>query len=146
MAEEKTIRENGIVFRLNEDLTATAVQYMGGQFGTMAIVIPETVQGHTVTGIDSGVFRRCDNIGKLSIPRTVTYIGFNALPKCRKEVEKVCVGEKVIGYDYFQGCIKHTYYAPEYENVTKEIPVVQIVKGSYAERYCKDNKIRYMLE
>ena len=46
------------------------------------IVIPSTIDGHTVTGIGSQAFMGCKNLTSVSIPNTVTAIGDGAFYDC----------------------------------------------------------------
>lgn len=57
-------------YRVDGDTVAV---YRGG--GTGEVTIPESVDGKTVTGIDSGAFSECRDITGINIPSGVTSIG-----------------------------------------------------------------------
>lgn len=52
--------------------------YTGGE----ALVIPESVDGQTVTALSDDCFRDCDAITSVTLPDTLTSIGSNAFADC----------------------------------------------------------------
>lgn len=139
--EEVLVVQNGFILRLSGNHTVSVVEYTGSN---AYAEIPKTYLTHPVTEIEAGAFRDVRHIKKLSISSTILKIGEHALPRGYHTVqEQICVGEEIIGYDYFQGCIKETYTKPIYQYITKDVPIVHVDKGSYAESYCIENKIPY---
>lgn len=69
------------------------------------ICIPETIDGHTVVGIDQGAFQGESGIGGIFLPDTVTEIGEQAFKDCTA-LDVVCVGGGLqnIGNEAFSGC------------------------------------------
>lgn len=47
-----------------------------------SVTIPQTVNGYTVVGVSSSAFSRCRSITKVTLPKTVTYLGMNAFSSC----------------------------------------------------------------
>ncbi|MCJ7801839.1 MAG: leucine-rich repeat domain-containing protein, partial [Candidatus Marinimicrobia bacterium] len=47
-----------------------------------ALVIPDTIEGYTVTAIDNGVFYQCTSLTSITIPASVTSIGNNCFMFC----------------------------------------------------------------
>ena len=70
------------------------------------VVIPETYNGKTVTGIAPSAFLNCEKIEKVIIPDTVTYIGDSAFERCLalKEIA-VPYGVTKINDHVFTDCI-----------------------------------------
>lgn len=70
-----------------------------------AMVIPDTIEGHPVTAIDSDAFFKCDRIKSLTIPGSITSIGSRAFSGCKK-IESITIHEGVtdIGEAAFSGC------------------------------------------
>ncbi len=52
------------------------------------LTIPETINGVTVTRIDSHSIKSCDKLKELNIPKTVSYIGYSSFQDCTN-LEKV---------------------------------------------------------
>lgn len=137
---EALVVQNGFALRLIGNGTASVAEYTGSNTHPE---IPKAYLEYPVTEIEAGAFRN-SHIETLAVPSTITKIGDHALPRGYHTMqEKICVGEEIIGYDYFQGCIKETYTKPIYEYITKDVPIVHVDKGSYAESYCMENKIPY---
>lgn len=47
-----------------------------------AVTIPQTVNGYTVVGVSKYAFSDCKSITKVTLPRTVTYLGMGAFSSC----------------------------------------------------------------
>ena len=77
-------------------------------------------------------FEGCTNLDEIKIPDNVQSIGFNAFFRCIN-LKKINIPEsvKTIGKDAFEDC----------DNLT-----VTVEKGSFAEKYCIANNIKYMYE
>ena len=72
------------------------------------VVIPETVNGYTVTGIGVYSFQGC-YFTKITIPETVTFIGDNAFGQCWN-LRDVDIPQKVVlGYSTFSRCERLTH-------------------------------------
>ena len=139
-SRQALVVQNGFILRLKENDIASVVKYTGS---STYVEIPKTYLNHPVTEIEEGALLN-PHIEALVIPSTILNIGNHALPEgYAKVTDKICVGEH-IGHEYFQGCIKDTYTVPIYEYFTKDVPIIRVSKGSYAECYCKKNKIPYI--
>ena len=125
-------KEEHITFLLKPDGTAE-VTYCAGWYGDR--IIPETVAGYRVTTIGANAFPN-GSCRSLFIPNSVTEI--KSLP--------VDFTEKVWDRPRF-GMRENAMDVDELVLVERTYSVYIYVKpNSYAERYCKDNKIRYMLK
>lgn len=79
-------------FRITDEEAKTVEVY--GNYGTDesgpaidaetegSVIIPNHIEGYTVTGISSWAFRNCQKITSVSIPDGVTYIGASAFRTC----------------------------------------------------------------
>ena len=87
---------------------------------------------NSVTSIGNEVLKWCDNLTTITIPDSVTSIGEMAFREC-KNLTTITIPNSVtsIGEDAFYNCEKLTIHAP---------------KGSYAEQYAKENKIKFIAE
>ena len=74
---------------------------------TGELIIPETLNGMTVTGISKNAFKDCTELTKVVIPDTVTTIELSAFQGCTG-LESVVMGNNVtyIGSSAFNGCTK----------------------------------------
>jgi hypothetical protein len=132
MAEQNTITEDYITYRCRPDGTAV-VAHCSGWYGDR--IIPETVAGYRVTSIGANAFPE-GSCRSLYIPDSVTEI--KSLP--------VDFTEKVWDRPRFD-MRENAMDIDEPVLVVRTYSVYIYVKpNSYAERYCKDNKIRYMLK
>ena len=129
------------IFTSGTGITASALQY--GNFtyslsnGGVTIekytgseenvVIPKTIDGHTVTGIGTDSFYHCKTIKTVSIPDSVTYIG-SAFDNC-SNLESVNLpnGIKQLPGNLFYGCTA-------LKSITIPASVERI--ASYAFSYC----------
>lgn len=92
--------------------------------GITKITLPETI-----TYIDKHAFCGLWQLSEVNIPKSVTEILFQAFFECKALAEiKLSSGITFIGKNAFGGC-----------------PKLKVVlhRGSYAERYCKENNINY---
>ncbi len=89
------IVENGkaAIFEVNEFLTGD-------------VVVPSTLGGYPVTGIERGAFMGIEGITGITIPDCVTYIGENAFSDCTA-LESVSIGDGVtsVTWSAFENCI-----------------------------------------
>lgn len=69
------------IYTVNDDGTATITKYNGND---ALLVIPNEIDGHTVTEIRWDAFSGCTSLINVVIPDSVTYIGESAFDKCDK--------------------------------------------------------------
>lgn len=144
----RRISRNNMVFRLTKNQTAALERYTG--HGSR-VNIPETVEGYPVVQIDADAFSDHYELTRVEIPSGVTYIGMGAFRNCgrvvkededlsraygarsRREMEEMFG----YGYEYYEGRV-----------MSGEDPItvsyhltVTVHRGSYAERYCRQNNI-----
>ena len=83
-----------------------------------------------IISIGDMAFMGSSSLKSVNIPSTVTSIGSNAFYGCTS-LEKIIIGENVksIGSDTFTNCTAAIY----------------VKKGSYAEQYCTQNGLDYLL-
>lgn len=69
------------------------------------LVIPETIDGMTVTGITKNAFENCTELTKVVIPNTVTTISSSAFKGCKK-LEEVVMSENTTSIEWsaFANC------------------------------------------
>ncbi|MDB4522830.1 leucine-rich repeat protein, partial [Akkermansiaceae bacterium] len=69
------------------------------------LVIPDTIEGNSVTSIGDGAFFRCDGLTSITIPDSVTSIGAEAFNRCTA-LTSITIPDGVtsIGYSAFSGC------------------------------------------
>lgn len=91
------------------------------------IILPES---GVLKEIGNGAFSKLEKLTQLVIPETVTAIGDMAFSDC-KSLMRVYIPESVttFGKDLFNGCASPTVYG---------------VSGSAAEKYAKENNIRFI--
>ncbi len=84
----------------NGEVTVTGYLGAGGD-----VVIPDTLGGYPVTGIDGSAFEGCSSLTSVTIPEGVTSIGTWVFSAC-KNLTSVTIPEGVasIGYAAFTGC------------------------------------------
>ena len=72
VAENGTQEQHDWEGKLYSDGTAEITKYTGSD---KDVVIPSTIEGHTVTSLEQDVFRNNTTVESIHIPATVTYIG-----------------------------------------------------------------------
>lgn len=132
--QEQVVVVREIEYRLKPDGTAVVEKDTGSPWVGRDIRIPEYIQEHKVVSIADGAFSCRNNLASLFVPATVTWIGNNALPQGRWE-------KVLIGYQEEYGWYRKGSF-PMYGN--EIVPIVRVVSGSYAERYCKEQNIKYV--
>ena len=76
---ESVLEYNGVLFKLNVDGTLTVTGYIGSSAN---VVVPETVNGHTVTVIGECAFENKTFIVSVKLPGTITVIMRRAFAGC----------------------------------------------------------------
>ena len=154
--QNKAISLDGFVFSKNTDGTLSIESYTGA---ASTLLIPEKVKRRTVTRINSNAFQNCPDLKHIKIPSCIIYIASDAFKKddvpqketrmdpdlsraftatCRRDLEYM------FGYDYMS--IESKMIGIEL-GVTDPTPrssysiKATVAKGSYAEKYCKENDI-----
>ncbi len=98
--------EGTFVYKVNDDeTTCTITEYRGKQSGDL--IIPEILDGYTVTEIGDGAFYSCKGFtGDLVIPDTVEAIGTGAFEDCINLQGSLSLSKnlKTIGRTAFIGC------------------------------------------
>lgn len=94
--------------------------------------LEEIIISEGIKTIDKSAFQCCENLTNVTIPETVTSIEFNAFQGCTN-LSIIYIPENVTYIDEtaFDNCPNLTIYG---------------VKGSYAERYAKENNIKFIGE
>lgn len=89
---------------LTFDYSATISKYSGSD---EAVIIPETIDGKKVVGINENAFLNCKTIKSVVFPQDVTVIGKSAFGYC-KSLESITLHEniKFIMENAFIGCTK----------------------------------------
>jgi len=89
-------------YTLDSNNNATITKYYGN---ASALILPETIDGYTVTTIGSNVFKNNKNLYSVFIPDTVTTIGYDAFLGCTN-LTTVQLSKNLtsIGSSAFSGC------------------------------------------
>ncbi len=76
-----------------------------GDYNSDKLIIPTSISGLPVVGIEDGAFKDCTDLTSIKIPNSVTYIGNSAFENC-SAVTVVTLPDslKRIGNDAFKGC------------------------------------------
>lgn len=96
------VEKDGFVFRLRRENIAELEKYTGSEAD---VVIPDTVDGHTVLRIRGAAFRKNYDIRSLTIPDSVVNIGDEACYICPKlKTLKLPKNLRIIGKNAFNYC------------------------------------------
>lgn len=68
-----------VVYGLRQDGTATVINYKGD---ATVLILPSTVDDHTVTTIGSVAFEKCTQLQSITLPKDLTSIEFGAFCNC----------------------------------------------------------------
>ena len=70
-----------------------------------ALVVPETLDGHQVVGLSEYAFYRCKNLSSVSLPSSVSVIGYGAFRDC-EALRSMTIPDNTtnIGSSVFSGC------------------------------------------
>lgn len=111
------------------------------------VIIPETIDGYVVSGIDGYAFGWCEVITSITIPKTVTDIDDDAFAYC-EDLKNVYVDEENSTYGSIEGVLvskdeKELIYYPEgRQNKTYTIPdSIEEVSASAFEVSCIDSEL-----
>lgn len=159
-SENKTYQsQDGVVYTNNKSATyacpngKTSVSLSGGvktigrcSFSgckkLKALVIPSGV-----VSVGQYAFDRCSSVKSVALPNTVESLGMFSFFDCRS-LEQITVPKEVKSIEYGLGYDEYYKNAPiEYSNFTmpelkKNFKIIGY-KGSEAEKYAKDNKIKF---
>ena len=94
------------IYTVNDDGTATITKYNGND---ALLVIPNEIDGHTVTAIGRAAFFDCTSLSSIEIPDSVTEIGGYAFSGCTS-LASITIPDGVtsIGYSAFSDCTSLT--------------------------------------
>lgn len=104
------------VYTVLEDGTAEITEYLG--FAS-EIVVPETIDGYTVTSVGEGVFYNCnaflpEPLTSVTLPDTLTNIGASAFSDCTGIRElTIPANVKTVGMSAFADCLDLTLIVDE---------------------------------
>jgi len=93
---------SGIEYKFGKNATASIVSI--GSCTDKHIIIPEFIEGKTVTGVDDGAFANADGVVSITLPHTVSHIGKKAFAWARKLEFVRASGVIDIGDKAFMGC------------------------------------------
>ncbi len=94
---DENLEDAEYTYTLNEDGTATVTKYKG-EGGE--VIIPEMIDGHSVSAIGDSAFRWCSGLTNVTIPDSVTVIGDAAFEWCEK-LTSVTIPDSVINIGDF---------------------------------------------
>ena len=102
---------DNFLYHLNDDMTATLVEFEGDKSKITSLAIPATVtytynkKKYTVTKIEDRAFFM-DDFKEITLPNTIINIGNDAFCNMRK-LESINIPTKIntIGKDAFSGCV-----------------------------------------
>ena len=125
---QETFTYGDFSYTINENNEITITKYNGY---SSSVDIPSVIDGKIVTTIGSKAFRYCDSLTNITIPNSVTTIGDGAFFGCYS-LTSITIPNSVttIGEYAFYDCDSLT---------------IQCNSGSYAEKYCKKNNIKYLV-
>lgn len=79
------------------------------------VIIPEAIDGYTVSSISDNAFQDCSNLTEVTIPNTVTEIGDSAFSGCSNLTDITMKGTvpPAVGADAFAGCVQLAVSVPQ---------------------------------
>ena len=110
--EQTYLTEDLISYKIAEDSDGEYVvitDYAGSAIAGKGteLVIPDMIDGRPVKRIDHDAFCSCIELASVTIPETVTSIGYRAFENC-SYLERVTLPESItsIGHSVFQDCVR----------------------------------------
>ena len=101
----------GLQYRVNSDRKTCEIVGIG-TCGDRSVIIPDVIDGYTVTGIGTEAFRGCSDLNAVNIPDSVTEIKDGAFRSCTGLLAvKIPSFTKIIGNLAFSGCVKLLWVA-----------------------------------
>lgn len=123
---QKILESGDFRYYVNDDKTVTVFGWSGAN---NEVVIPEEIDGHTVTMIGDYVFYQREGLTSVVIPDTVTTIGERAFYQCKNlSVINLPDALTTIGDYAFGAC----------DNLT-----LVVAQDSYAAQYAEENDLQY---
>ena len=118
---------SGFQYEINSDGTATIIGYHGSE---SSLSIPNHIDGHTITGIETNAFAGCDNLRNVVLPESLTTLGLNVFTS--PYITSITIPKNVTsmgsGYSYgvstFTGC--HNLETVIFEEGMTKIPDVAL--------------------
>lgn len=107
MYKENAVDSNGVNWMYGINYDSTINVSLNGKTDKTNIVVPETLNGHTVSKIDDNAFlNNASNLESIKIPASVKNIGYNAFKGCSK-LSEIDIPTSVahIGAHAFDGTI-----------------------------------------
>ena len=100
--EVKAANSTAFTYEIIDNSSISITGYSGSD---TAVIIPETIDGYTVTEISSNVFIDCTKITEIKLPETLQKIGYCALEGCTG-LTKLDVPDNVTSIEEyaFEGC------------------------------------------
>ena len=91
---------SGFQYEINSDGTATIIGYHGSE---SSLSIPNHIDGHTITGIETNAFAGCDNLRNVVLPESLTTLGLNVFTS--PYITSITIPKNVtsMGSGYFYG-------------------------------------------
>ena len=121
-----TIEYNGMSFKVHENTDElTLISYSGNEEN---LTIPETIDGKTVTAIESKAFWGNRAIVNVTLPDTIDYFGYDVFAYSYVESVNIPKSLKVIPVETFYRC---TYL----ENVEFHDDIICIAKSAFEDTY-----------
>ena len=112
----------------------------------------------SVTSISSGVFCDCSNLTSVTIPGSVKTIGFGAFRRCESLTSVILMdGVEELGGDTFYSCralksvvipgsVKKLWDGMFSDFESCDAVTVVCPEGSYAHKYCKENRLHFIFD
>ena len=126
-AETETIEYNGMTFETREGKSDELILTSYSE-EEANLIIPEKIEGKTVTAIDSNVFKNNKILVNVTLPDTIDYFGYDVFAYSYVESVNIPKSLKVIPVETFYRC---TYL----ENVEFHDDIICIAKSAFEYTY-----------